>query len=102
KVPSPFTYDAAKACATVDAAIAAISAGDAVVVRAGAYPRTGAAAPITLKPGTLNGTSCLATTYYLAYPGELPAFLYSDNHNAVGASGTQSCITLDGWKLAQT
>jgi hypothetical protein len=97
-VSSPFTYSTSTACGTVDAAITAMSAGQAVVVRAGTVNRSSA---IALKSGTLIGTSCTAYSYYLAYPGEQPDFEYNSNIDGTSVSGTQSCMIVDGWKLHQ-
>lgn len=99
RTASPFVYNAATACPSVDAAIAAMSAGDAVVVRGGTYTRAANTA-IYIKSGTLSGSTCTATSYFLAYPGELPDFEWTGYSSGVGfSSGTQSCYTVDGWKV---
>ena len=99
-VSTPFTYSATTACATIDAAITAMTAGQAVVMRSVTQNRT---TPVQLKAGTLSGSTCTAYSYYLAYPGEQPDFEYNSDSNGAGfSSGTQSCFVLDGMKFYQS
>jgi hypothetical protein len=105
-ITTPFAYSALTACSTVDAAIAAMAAGDAVVVRGGTYTRATGASIVLLSgtlagtPGTGLGPTCSVTNYYLSYPGELPDFEWSGFSNGVNfTSGSQSCYIVDGWKV---
>lgn len=99
---SPFVYNSATACGTVDTAISAMSAGDGVVVRASAT--SSRTTQLGLASGNLSGSTCTNYDYFLTYPGEEPVFTFSSGGsatNGVSAGGTQSCFYLDGWELIQ-
>lgn len=98
-IATPFVYDPAKGCGTIAAAITAMSAGYAVVIRAGTYSQ--GAATLSLKTGTLSGTACTAYTYYLAYPGELADVEFAGGVMSLSPSASQSCFFVDGIKWNQ-
>ena len=98
-IATPFVYDATKGCGTIAAAITAMSAGYAVVIRAGTYAE--GATTLNLKTGTLSGTTCTAYTYYLAYPGELADVEFTGGAFGLSSAASQSCFFADGIKWNQ-
>jgi len=99
-VSTPFTYSSVTACGTIAAAITAMGTGDAVVIHAGTYAQ--GASTINMKTGTLSGTSCATTSYYLAYPGDEPVITFAGGSPGLSSSASQSCFTVDGGQWLQT